>query len=194
MTNPFSLHGRRALVTGANTGIGQAIAMGLADAGAAVVCAGRSASNKTVDRITKAGSTAALCHVDFADPMAAQGLFAYQNFDILINNAGIITRSDAVEATETDWGTVMDVNLKSLFFTTQAFGKECFAKGLLDRVVNIASLLFFQGVNVNAIAPGYIATNNTAALRADTARGYFRRCRLSVHASCQLRSWYNFKC
>lgn len=199
MTNPFSLHGRRALVTGANTGIGQAIAMGLADAGATVVCAGRSASDETVDRITKAGGTAALCHVDFADPMAAQGLFADQNFDILINNAGIITRSDAVEATEADWDTVMDVNLKSLFFTTQAFGKECFAKGRLGRVVNIASLLSFQGgirvaaytaskhgvagltktlanewaakgVNVNAIAPGYIATNNTAALRADTAR------------------------
>ena len=84
MTNPFSLHGRRALVTGANTGIGQAIAMGLADAGATVVCAGRSASDETVDRITKAGGTAALCHVDFADPMAAQGLFADQNFDILI--------------------------------------------------------------------------------------------------------------
>ena len=126
-------------------------------------------------------------------------MFADQNFDILIINAGIITRSDAVEATEADWDTVMDVNLKSLFFTTQAFGKECFAKGLLGRVVNIASLLSFQGgilvaaytaskhgvagltktlanewaakvVNVNAIAPGYIATNNTAALRADTAR------------------------
>ena len=83
MTNPFSLHGRRALVTGANTGIGQAIAMGLADAGATVVCAGRSASDETVDRITKAGGTAALCHVDFADPMAAQGMFADQNFDIL---------------------------------------------------------------------------------------------------------------
>ena len=170
MTNPFSLHGRRALVTGANTGIGQAIAMGLADAGATVVCAGRSASDETVDRITKAGGTAALCHVDFADPMAAQGLFADQNSDIMTKNAGIITRSDAVEATKADWDTVMDVNLKSLFFTTQAFGKECFAKGRLGRVVNIASLLSFQGVNVNAIAPGYIATNNTAALRADTAR------------------------
>ena len=121
-------------------------------------------------------------------------MFADQNFDILIINAGIITRSDAVEATEADWDTVMDVNLKSLFFTTQAFGV-----GRLGRVVNIASLLSFQGgirvaaytaskhgvagltktlanewatkgVNVNAIAPDYIATNNTAALRADTAR------------------------
>ena len=110
-------------------------------------------------------------------------MFADQNFDILIINAGIITRSDAVEATEADWDTVMDVNLKSLFFTTQAFGTECFAKGRLGHVVNIASLLSFQGgirvaaytasnhgiagltktlanewtakgVNVNAIAPG----------------------------------------
>ena len=68
MTNPFSLHGRRALVTGANTGIGHTIAMGLANAGATVVCAGRNASDETVDRIIKAGGTAALCHVDFADP------------------------------------------------------------------------------------------------------------------------------
>jgi 2-dehydro-3-deoxy-D-gluconate 5-dehydrogenase len=103
VTNPFSLHGRRALVTGANTGIGQAIAMGLVDAGAKVVCAGRSARDETVDRITKAGGTATLCHVDFADPMAAQGMLADQNFDILINNTGIITKSDAVEATEADW-------------------------------------------------------------------------------------------
>ena len=199
MTNPFSLHGRRALVTGANIGIGQAIAIGLADAGADVVCASRSASDETVDRINKAGGTAESCHVDFADPMAAQGLFADQGFDILINNSGLITRSDAVEATEADWDAVMDVNLKSLFFTTQAFGKECFARGRPGRVVNIASLLSFQGgirlaaymaskhgvagltktlanewaakgVNVNAIAPGYIATNNTAALRANKAR------------------------
>ena len=199
MTNPFSLHGRRALVTGANTGIGQTIAVGLAAAGAGVVCAGRSASNETVNRITKAGGNAASCHVDFADPMAGQELFAGQGFDILINNAGIIKRGDTVDATEADWDAVMDVNLKSLFFTTQAFGKECLAKGRLGRVVNIASLLSFQsgirvaaytaskhgvagltktlanewaakGVNVNAIAPGYIATNNTAALRADTAR------------------------
>ena len=170
MTNPFSLHGQRALVTGANTGIGQAIAIGLAAAGADVVCAGRSASDETVNRITKAGGTAASCHVDLTNPMAGQELFAGQDFNILINNAGIIKRSDAVEATEADWDAVMDVNLKSLFFTTQAFGKECLAKGRFGRVVNIASLLSFQGVNVNAIAPGYIATNNTAALRADTAR------------------------
>ena len=170
MTNPFSLHGQRALVTGANTGIGQAIAIGLAAAGADVVCAGRSASDETVNHITKAGGTAASCHVDLTNPMAGQELFAGQGFNILINNAGIIKRSDAVEATEADWDAVMDVNLKSLFFTTQAFGKECLAKGRFGRVVNIASLLSFQGVNVNAIAPGYIATNNTAALRADTAR------------------------
>ena len=159
MTNPFSLHGQRALVTGANTGIGQAIAIGLAAAGADVVCAGRSASDETVNRITKAVGTAASCHVDLTNPMAGQELFAGQGFNILINNAGIIKRSDAVEATEADWDAVMDVNLKSLFFTTQAFGKECLAKGRFGRVVN-----------VNAIAPGYIATNNTAALRADTAR------------------------
>ena len=78
-------------------------------------------------------------------------MFADQNFDILINNAGVVTRSDSVEATEANWDTVMDVKLKSLFFTTLAFSKECFAKGQLGRVVNIASLLSFQsGIRVAA--------------------------------------------
>ena len=199
MSNPFSLNGRRALVTGANTGIGQAVAVGLAAAGANVVCAGRSANDETVDLITKAGGEAASCHVDFADPMAGQGLFAGQGFDILINNAGIINRSDSVDGTEADWDAVMNVNLKALFFTSQAFGKECFAQRHSGRIVNIASLLSFQGgirvasytaskhavagltktlanewaakgINVNAIAPGYIVSNNTAALRADKTR------------------------
>ena len=186
-------------MTGANTGIGQAVAVGLAAAGANVVCAGRSASDKTVDLITKAGGEAASCHVDFADPMAGQGLFAAQGFDILINNAGIINRSESVDETEADWDAVMNVNLKALFFTSQAFGKECFTQGHSGRIVNIASLLSFQGgirvasytaskhavagltktlanewaakgINVNAIAPGYIMSNNTLALRADKTR------------------------
>lgn len=199
MSNPFSLAGRRALVTGANTGIGQAIAVGLAQAGASVVCAGRRASDETVAQIAAQGGKAGSVLVDFADPMAGQGLFAGQGFDILVNNAGIIRRADAVDFTEADWDAVMDVNLKALFFTTQAFAREVFAQGGMGRVVNIASLLSFQGgirvpsytaskhgvagltkllanewaargINVNAVAPGYIETNNTEALRADPDR------------------------
>ncbi|WP_372803717.1 2-dehydro-3-deoxy-D-gluconate 5-dehydrogenase KduD [Loktanella salsilacus] len=195
----FSLTGKRALVTGANTGIGQAIAVGLAQAGAEVICAGRRACDETVAMITAQGGTASSVLVDFADPMAGQGLFSDQPVDILVNNAGIIRRNDAVNFTESDWDDVMDVNLKALFFTTQAFAKAVFAREGQGRVVNIASLLSFQGgirvpsytaskhgvagltkllanewaakgINVNAVAPGYIETNNTEALRADESR------------------------
>ncbi len=199
MSNPFSLKGRRALVTGANTGIGQAIATGLAQAGAEVICAGRRTCDETVAMITQAGGTASSVLVDFADPMAGQGLFADQGVDILVNNAGIIRRADALDFSEEDWDAVMDVNLKALFFTSQAFAREVLAKGGQGAVVNIASLLSFQGgirvpsytaskhgvsgvtkllanewatkgINVNAVAPGYIETNNTEALRADPDR------------------------
>lgn len=199
MNGAFSLTGRRALVTGANTGIGQAIALGLAQAGAEVVCAGRRPCDDTEALITAAGGTASSVLVDFTDPMAGQDLFAGQDYDILINNAGIIRRADAVDFTENDWDTVMDVNLKALFFTTQAFARDLIARQMQGRVVNIASLLSFQGgirvpsytaskhgvagltkllanewaakgINVNAVAPGYIATNNTEALRADPDR------------------------
>jgi len=195
----FSLSGRRALVTGANTGIGQAIAIGLAEAGAEVICAGRRASDETVDKITQSGGNASSVLVDFADPMAGQDLFDHAVIDILVNNAGIIRRADALDFTEADWDAVMDVNLKALFFTTQAFAKAVMMRGGTGAVVNIASLLSFQGgirvpsytaskhgvagltkllanewaakgINVNAIAPGYIETNNTEALRNDPDR------------------------
>lgn len=199
MTNPFSLQGRKALVTGANTGLGQAIAIGLAAAGAEVVCAARRAPDETLELIAGQGGKASALLIDFADPLAAKDVFDGAGFDILVNNAGIIRRADAVEFSEADWDDVMDVNLKALFFTTQAFAKELLANGRSGKVVNIASLLSFQGgirvpsytaakhgvagltkllanewagrgINVNAIAPGYIETNNTEALRADDAR------------------------
>lgn len=199
MTNPFSLAGRKALVTGANTGIGQAIAIGLAQAGAQVVCAGRRSCNETVAQIEAVGGEASEVLVDFADPMAGQTLFTGQDIDILVNNAGIIRRNDITEFTEAEWDDVMDVNLKALFFTTQAFAAAVFARKAQGAVVNIASLLSFQGgirvpsytaskhgvagltkilanewaargINVNAVAPGYIDTNNTEALRSDPAR------------------------
>ncbi|WP_444666270.1 2-dehydro-3-deoxy-D-gluconate 5-dehydrogenase KduD [Cereibacter changlensis] len=189
----FSLAGKRALVTGANTGIGQAIAVGLAEAGAEVIAAGRSSCAETV-----ALTGGRELRLDFADPMAASGAFA-EPIDILVNNAGIIRRADSVDFTEADWDEVMDVNLKAVFFTCQAFAKAALARGAGGRIINIASLLSFQGgirvpsytaskhgvagltkllanewaakgINVNAIAPGYIETNNTEALRADPAR------------------------
>lgn len=192
--NPFSLSGQTALVTGANTGIGQAIATAMARAGAHVIAAGRSSCAQTV-----AMTGGEEMRLDFADPMAARDVFASRRVDILVNNAGIIRRADSVEFTEADWDAVMDVNLKAVFFTAQAFGKAALDRGTGAKIVNIASLLSFQGgirvpsytaskhgvagitkllanewaakgINVNAIAPGYIETNNTEALRADPDR------------------------
>ena len=192
--SPFSLEGQTALVTGANTGIGQAIAVAMGQAGAQVICAGRSSCAETVGMIPGAEELT----LDFADPMAARDVFADRQVDILVNNAGIIRREDSADFTETDWDDVMDVDLKAVFFTCQAFAKAALPRGA-GRIVNIASLLSFQGgirvpsytaakhgvagltkilanewaakgIGVNAIAPGYIATNNTQALRDDPAR------------------------
>lgn len=193
--SPFSLEGRTALVTGANTGIGQAIAVAMAGAGAQVIAAGRRDCDETVALM---GARGRQMQIDFADPLAAQDVFAAEQIDILVNNAGIIRRADAVDFTEADWDDVMDVNLKAVFFTCQAFAKAALPRGA-GKIVNIASLLSFQGgirvpsytaskhgvagltkllanewaargLNVNAIAPGYIETNNTEALRADPDR------------------------
>lgn len=195
----FSLSGRKAVVTGANTGIGQAIAVALAAAGAEVLCAGRRPCDDTLAQIDKAGGTGRNLLIDFSDPMAAHDVFADGTIDILVNNAGIIRREDATEFSEADWDDVMDVNAKAVFFTCQAFAKPLIAAGKSGKIINIASLLSFQGgirvpsytaskhavagltkmlanewaakgINVNAIAPGYIATNNTEALRNDPAR------------------------
>lgn len=160
MKNPFSLEGRKALVTGANTGLGQAIAVGLAAAGAEVVCAARRAPDETLDIIAKDGGNASALLIDFADPLAAKDSFTDAGFDILVNNAGIIRRADSVEFSELDWDEVMDVNLKALFFTTQAFAKELLAKGRSGKVVNIASLLSFQG---GIRVPSYTAAKHGVA-------------------------------
>ncbi len=200
MSNPFSIEGKRALVTGANTGIGQAIAVGLAAAGAHVIAAGRSSCDDTVAQITAAGGSAEALTLDLSDPVKGAGELAKAgDLDILVNNAGIIRREDSVDYSEADWDDVMDVNLKAVFLLCQAFAKATIARGAEGRIVNIASLLSFQGgirvpaytaskhgvagltkifanewaakgINVNAVAPGYIATNNTEALRNDAAR------------------------
>lgn len=195
MSDPFRLDGRRALVTGANTGIGQAIAVALGQAGADVVCAGRSSMDQTLAQIPSGSAL----ELDFSDPMAARDVFDKQPIDILVNNAGIIRRNDCTDFTESDWDDVIDVNLKAVFFTCQAFARAVFAREGQGKIVNIASLLSFQGgirvpsytaskhgvagltklmanewaargINVNALAPGYIETNNTEALRSDPVR------------------------
>lgn len=192
--NPFSLAGQTALVTGANTGIGQAIAVAMGRAGAHVICAGRSDCTETVAMVASGEPL----RLDFADPMAARDVFSARRIDILVNNAGIIRRDDSVDFSEADWDDVIDVNLKAAFFTCQAFAKAALPRAA-GKIVNIASLLSFQGgirvpsytaskhgiagltkimanewaargLNVNAIAPGYIETNNTEALRADPER------------------------
>jgi 2-deoxy-D-gluconate 3-dehydrogenase len=198
--DPFRLDGKVALVTGANTGIGQAIAIGMARAGAEVIAAGRSAVTQTLDLIAAEGLKARSLELALDEPTpAAQKLLTVGPVDILVNNAGIIRRADAIDFTEKDWDEVIDVNLKAVFFLSQAFARAAFARDAGGAIVNIASLLAFQGgiripsytaakhgvagltqllanewaargINVNAIAPGYIETNNTEALRADAAR------------------------
>ncbi len=203
MTNPFDLTGKVAIVTGANTGIGQAIAAALAEAGADVACVGRTPAEDTVAKIRALGRKAEIVSADLSTIEPVQRVVdetvaKLGGLDILINNAGIIRRADAVDFTEADWDAVIDTNLKSVFFLCQAAGRHMIANGG-GKIVNIASMLTFQGgirvpsytasksgiggltkllanewaskgINVNAIAPGYIATNNTAALQADEDR------------------------
>jgi 2-deoxy-D-gluconate 3-dehydrogenase len=203
MTNPFDLSGKVAVVTGANTGIGQAIALALAAAGADIAAVGRTPAEDTVAKARALGRKAEIVSADLStiEPVSRvvdETVAKLGGLHILINNAGIIRRADAVDFTEEDWDAVVDTNLKSVFFLCQAAGRHMIANGG-GKIINIASMLTFQGgirvpsytasksgiggltkllanewatkgVNVNAIAPGYIATNNTAALQADEVR------------------------
>jgi 2-deoxy-D-gluconate 3-dehydrogenase len=204
----FDLTGRVAVVTGANTGIGQGIALALAQAGADVAAVGRSPADDTAQQIRSMGRRCALVQADLSSiapvgDVVDQVVADLGGLHILVNNAGIIRRADAVDFTEEDWDAVVDTNLKSVFFLAQAAGRHMIAHhaatGQRGKIINIASMLSFQGgirvpsytasksgvagltkllacewaskgVNVNAIAPGYIATNNTAALQADEQR------------------------
>jgi 2-deoxy-D-gluconate 3-dehydrogenase len=200
----FSLAGRRILVTGANTGIGQGIAVSVARAGGAVIGVGRSAMDETAERVAAAGGSFEPVSADLGDPDGAAAMldrvWNQGPIDGLVNNAGIIRRADAVELSEADWDEVLDINLKTVFRLCQSFARRVLAQsGRRGKVVNIASVLSFQGgirvasytaskhgvlgltrllacewaskgINVNAIAPGYIETNNTEALRADPDR------------------------
>ena len=203
MSNPFSLEGKVALVTGANTGIGQGIAVALAEAGADLVLVGRSEPTDTVNAVKALGRKVVSLSADLTDPSLAAGIIADATKqlgapDILVNNAGTIRRAPAAEYPASDWDDVLTVNLDAVFHLSQAAGRHMLTQGS-GRIINVASMLSFQGgvfvpaytaskhavagltkalanewaasgVTVNAVAPGYMATDNTAALRADEER------------------------
>ncbi|MEK1890959.1 MAG: 2-dehydro-3-deoxy-D-gluconate 5-dehydrogenase KduD [Phyllobacterium sp.] len=200
----FGLHGKNVVVTGANTGIGQGIACSVSRAGGNVIGVGRSDMSETAGLIATEGGRFTELRADLGDAKTAMEVIdkiwrETGPINGLVNNAGIIRRADAVDFTLEDWDDVMDVNLRSVFFMSQALAKHIFAEGRSGKIVNIASMLSFQGgirvasytasksglagitrllacewaargINVNAIAPGYIVSNNTEALRSDQAR------------------------
>jgi 2-deoxy-D-gluconate 3-dehydrogenase len=200
----FSLAGKVAVVTGANTGLGQGIAIALAQAGADIVAVGRTQATETQSLVEAEGRRFHFVHADLensreAPSIIAKAVDASGRLDILVNNAGIIRRNDALEFTEEDWDAALNVNLKTPFFLAQAAAKVMLSQGGGGKIINIASMLSFQGgirtasytasksglagltrllanewaargINVNAIAPGYFETNNTSALRADEQR------------------------
>ncbi|MEO0420948.1 MAG: 2-dehydro-3-deoxy-D-gluconate 5-dehydrogenase KduD [Pseudomonadota bacterium] len=205
MSTPlFSLTGRVAVVTGANTGLGQAMAVALAGAGARVALVGRSEPKETERLIQELGGESAVVMADLSTAAVAPEVIeqceqALGPVDILVNNAGIIRREDALSFSEDDWDDVLGTNLKVPFFLAQAAAKSMIRDQRRGKIINVASLLSLQGgirvasytasksglagltrllanewagagINVNAIVPGYFATNNTAALRADEVR------------------------
>jgi 2-dehydro-3-deoxy-D-gluconate 5-dehydrogenase len=199
----FDLKGRVAAVTGANTGLGRAIAEALAGAGADVALVGRSDPAETLAAIQSLGRRAIWVSADLGSKPDYTAIVAeitgkLGGLNVLVNNAGIIRRANAIDFTEADWDAVLDVNLKAVFFLSQAAARHMIPHGG-GKIINIASMLSFQGgirvpsytasksgiagltrllanewagqgINVNAIAPGYFATNNTAALQADPKR------------------------
>ena len=202
--NTFNLSGKVAIVTGCNTGLGQAMAIGLAEAGCKVVGVNRSAPTETIKKMEESGYSFLDIRADLLNQtdiptIIEKTIIAYGQIDILVNNAGIIRREDAIDFSEKDWDDVMNVNAKTAFFMSQAVAKQFISQGNGGKIINIASMLSFQGgirvpsytasksalmgitramanewakydINVNAIAPGYMATNNTAALQADLTR------------------------
>ena len=203
MTNPFDLSGKVALVTGANTGIGQGLALALAAAGADIAAVGHISPEETIEKVEALGRRvsfieANLMSIEPVQRVVDEAVSSLGAVDILVNNAGIIRRADAVEFSEQDWDDVMNINVKTVFFMCQAAGRHMIERGS-GKIINIASMLSFQGgirvpsytasksgvagitkllanewgargININAIAPGYVATDNTAQLRADPVR------------------------
>jgi 2-deoxy-D-gluconate 3-dehydrogenase len=200
----FDLTGKVAVVTGCNTGLGAGIANALAAAGCDIVGVSRGAPTDTMTRVQSLGRRFVDVRADLATIEPVEGIVrsaieAFGRIDVLVNNAGIIRRNDALEFSEADWDAVLNVNLKSVFFLSQAVARQFVTRGGRGKIINIASMLSFQGgirvpsytasksgvlgltrllanewagkgINVNAIAPGYMETNNTAQLRSDAQR------------------------
>ncbi len=204
ITKAFDLEGKVAIVTGCDTGLGQGMAVGLAQAGCDVVGVNIVEPTATADKIKAVGRRflnieANLMKQDAIPAIVDKAVAAFGKVNILVNNAGIIRRADAIDFSEKDWDDVVNLNLKTVFFLSQAVARQFVKQGQGGKIVNIASMLSFQGgirvpsytaaksgvmgitrlmanewakhnINVNAIAPGYMATDNTAALRADPSR------------------------
>ena len=204
MGTPFDLSGRVALVTGANTGLGQGIALALAQAGADIVAVGRTRPDETAAQVRASGKKLHAIECDLAArpdtrAIVREAIAKGGRLDILVNNAGVIRRNEALDFTEEDWDSVLDLNLRTVFFLSQAAARAMLDGPGRGKIINIASMLSFQGgirvasytasksavagltrllanewaargINVNAIAPGYFETNNTTALRADAER------------------------
>lgn len=203
MSNLFDLSGKVAIVTGASTGLGQGMSLGLAEAGADLVLVDYVPSTETEEQIKKMGRKTLMLELNLMKMesipiLVEKSIKTFGKIDILVNNAGIIRRTPAIDFSEKDWDDVMQINSKTVFFLTQAVAKDMI-KRKEGKIINIASLLAFQGgiivpsysaskgavaqitkalsnewaplgININAIAPGYMATNNTQALRADDGR------------------------
>lgn len=203
-TDLFNLDGKTALVTGASRGLGQGMAIALAEAGADVAGVGISDQSGTKAKVEALGRSYLEIKADLTDKVCVPGIIDQVKeklgaINILVNNAGAIRRNDILDFTEEDWDEVMDLNLKTLFFLSQAVAKEFIAQKSGGKIINIASMLSFQGgirvasytssksgvkgltmlmanelaqhgITVNAIAPGYMATDNTEALRKDPKR------------------------
>ena len=200
----FDIKDKVAIVTGANTGLGQAICVAYAKAGAKVLGVARRSCAETKAKIDAIGGIFNECTADLSsttpiDNIIKTAIDLYGTVDILVNNAGIIKRTDAVDVTEEDWDSVINVNQKVVFFLSQAFAKVVFAQNKKGKIINIASMLSYQGgirvpaycasksavigftrslcnewaskgINVNVIAPGYMETNNTEQIRSDSKR------------------------
>ncbi|MBQ4897646.1 2-dehydro-3-deoxy-D-gluconate 5-dehydrogenase KduD [Paenibacillus sp. Marseille-P2973] len=160
----FDLSGKTALVTGSSGGLGQGIAIGLAEAGADVVCASYSSSQETADRITALGRKASVIEVDLSNHDKLQATFDEAlkltgYIDILVNNAGIIRRTPAKDHSEKDWFDVIDINLNTVFLLSQIAGRHMIERGC-GKIINICSMLSYQGgINV----PGYTASKHGVA-------------------------------
>ncbi len=200
----FKLDGKVAIVTGANTGLGQGMSLALAEAGAKVIGVARRDCEETKKLIENIGGRFEFVKADLSttkdiDRIIRESLSYFGRIDILVNNAGVIKRVDALDYSEEDWDSVVSVNEKTVFFLSQAVARVFVSQNQGGKIINIASMLSYQGgikvpaytasksavvgltkamanewakynINVNAIAPGYMSTNNTANIREDEDR------------------------